>query len=131
MLGFIAGILNIILYIGPVVAAFPAVLLSFTPETPHFLIVVIVYVAIQLIDGTILTPLLLGKAVDLNPFTIIVVILIGGQLAGIVGIIISIPLVAIGKVLFNHYYLKNLDHLQPNCVLEENEVLDDEDDDEE
>ena len=124
MFGFIAGLFNIILYIGPVVAAVPAVLLSFTPDTPHFIVVIIVYVAIQLIDGMILTPLLLGKAVDLNPFTIIVVILIGGQLAGIFGIIISIPIMAIGKVLFNHYYLKNLDHAQAPCVLEENDVID-------
>ncbi len=124
MFGFIAGLFNVILYIGPVVAAIPAVLLSFTPDTPHFILIVIIYVIIQLIDGMLLTPLLLGKAVDLNPFTIIVVILIGGQLAGIVGIIISIPIVAIGKVLFNHYYLKNLDHQRPPCVLEENDILD-------
>ncbi len=111
MLGFIAGLLNIILYIGPFIAAVPAVLLSFAPDTPHFLLVITVYVAVQLIDGMILTPLLLGKAVDLNPLTIVVVILIGGQLAGIFGIIISIPIAAIGKVLFYHYYVKKLEHI--------------------
>lgn len=120
MLGFIAGLLNIILYIGPVVAAVPAVLLSFAPDTPHFLLVITVYVGVQLLDGVILTPLLLGKAVDLNPLTIIMVILIGGQLAGIFGIIISIPIVAIAKVLFYHYYVKNLEHVaNPECDKQE------------
>lgn len=108
MLGVLAGLLNIIVYIGPVIAAVPALLLSLVPDTPHFLWILGVYIVVQLIDAFILTPFLLGKAVDLNPLTIIAVILISARLAGVLGIIIAIPVAAILKVLIHHYYLKNL-----------------------
>ncbi len=108
VLGFLAGILNIILYIGPIVAAVPAVLLGFAPDTPHFLLIIFIYILVQIIDGVILTPFLLGQAVDLNPLTIILAVLIGAQLAGVFGIIVIIPLAAIGKVLFYHFYVEKL-----------------------
>ena len=113
VLGFLAGLLNIILYIGPILAAVPAVLISFAPDTPHFLLVILIYLLVQGIDSFILTPFLLGQAVDLNPLTIILTVLIGAQLAGVFGIIIAIPLAAIGKVLFYHYYVPNLKKYSP------------------
>lgn len=108
MLGVLAGLLNIIVYIGPILAAIPAILLGLMPETPHFLLILGVYIFVQLVDALLLTPFLLGKAVDLNPLTIIAVVLISAQLAGIIGIIIAIPAAAILKVLIHHYYLKGL-----------------------
>jgi len=105
MLGVIAGALNIIIYIGPFVAAIPAVLFSLAPGTPHFLLIIGVYLAVQAVDAFVLTPYLLGKAVDLSPLTVITTVLIGAHLAGLLGIIIAIPIAAIFKVLLNHYYL--------------------------
>ncbi len=110
MLGIIAGVLDVIIYIGPVMAAVPAVLLSLLPGTPHFLVIIGIYVLAQLIESMVITPLLMGKAVDLSPLTIIAAILIGGQLGGILGIIISIPVAAVLKVLLNHYYLDPMEN---------------------
>lgn len=106
MLGLLAGLLNIILYIGPVMAAVPALLLSLAPGTPSFFFVLTLYILVQALDAFVFTPILLGKAVDISPLTVIVVILIGGQLMGILGIILAIPLTAIFKVLLFHYYLE-------------------------
>jgi len=105
MLGALAGILNIILYIGPVVAALPALLLSFIPGAPNFFFVLAVYLVVQALDGFVFTPVFLGKAVDLSPLTVIAVIMIGGQLGGITGIILAVPLSAVLKVLLVDYYL--------------------------
>jgi len=105
MLGIMAGTLNIILYIGPILATFPALLLSIMPDTPSILVVLLLYVAVQVLDAFIFTPVFLGKATDLSPLTVIVIVLIGGQLMGLLGIVLAIPITATLKVLLLHYYL--------------------------
>ncbi len=109
VLGVLAGVLDVIVYIGPFMAAIPAVLFSLVPGTPHILVIIVIYVAIQLVESMVLTPLLMGKAVDLNPLTVIAAILIGGRLGGLLGIIISIPLAAVLKVLLHHYYINPME----------------------
>ncbi len=106
MLGALAAVLNIIVYIGPYIAAFPAVLIALTYSLQMAVIVSLMYIAVQCIDAFVLTPVLLGKAVDLRPFSIIIALLIGGTIYGIVGILLSIPLVATLKVLINYYYFE-------------------------
>ncbi len=91
LLGVLAGIFNFILYIGPYIAAVPAVLLSFSPLTPSPLLVIIIYVAVQLLDGMFLAPVVLGRAVRLKPITVIVAILAGGSLAGLLGMVLAVP----------------------------------------
>jgi predicted PurR-regulated permease PerM len=108
LFGIIAGVLNVIHNIGPILAAIPAVLISLTPGTTHPLLVIGLYLLIQTIDPFILTPILLGKAVDLRPITVIIAILCGAKLMGLLGLVIAIPLTAVFKVLLNHYYLKKI-----------------------
>ncbi|MDW7739517.1 MAG: AI-2E family transporter [Bacillota bacterium] len=105
LLGILAGALNIILYIGPFVAAIPALLLSIMPGTPSILLVGLVYIVVQILDAFVFTPVFLGKATDLSPLTVIIIVLIGGQLMGLLGIILAIPITATLKVLLFHYYL--------------------------
>ncbi len=107
VLGVFAGLMNIICYIGPYIAAVPAVLISLSPDTPGTVVIIIFYMLVQAIDAFVLTPLLLGKAVDIRPFTIIVAILIGGKLLGVLGIILAIPFAATLKVVFNIYSNNN------------------------
>lgn len=104
ILAITAGLLNIIYNIGPILAAIPAILISFTPNTPHPAFVVALYVVVQVIDHLLLFPFFMGKAVDLRPVTIVVAILCGARLLGFLGIILAIPFTAIVKVLLNHYY---------------------------
>ncbi len=104
-LGILAGALNIILYIGPVTATIPALLLSIMPDTPGIILVLILYIGVQILDAFVFTPFFLGKATDLSPLTVIVFVLIGGQLMGLLGIVLAIPIAATLKVLLEHYYL--------------------------
>ncbi len=91
LLGLIAGVFNFILYIGPYIAAVPALLLSFSPMTPSPLLIILIYVGIQLIDGMFLAPVVLGRIIKLRPITIIVSILAGGSLAGLLGMVLAVP----------------------------------------
>jgi len=103
LLGILAGVFNIILYIGPYIAAIPALLLSFSPATPTPLSVIIVYVVVQVLDGTVISPILLGRAVKLKPITIIIALLAGAQLAGFLGMILAIPLAGTIKSVFLYW----------------------------
>ncbi len=103
LLGIIAGLLNIILYIGPYIAAVPALILSFSPHTPSPVIVILIYLIVQIIDGVLLSPLLLGQAVKLKPITVIISLLIGQQLAGILGMILSTPVAGIIRSLLEYF----------------------------
>ncbi len=101
LLGLLAGIFNFILYLGPYIAAVPAVLLSFSPLTPSPLVVIIIYVVIQIMDGMLIAPVVLGRAVKLRPITVIVAILAGGSLAGLLGMILAVPVAGMIKNLID------------------------------
>ncbi|OWZ84702.1 AI-2E family transporter [Natranaerobius trueperi] len=116
LLGLLAALLNIIVYIGPYIAAFPAILVALSYSFETAIIVSIMYILIQSIDAFILTPILLGKAVDLSPFSTILAITIGGALYGIIGVLISIPLAAVLKVLLNYYYLDRVNKDKKSLV---------------
>ncbi|MGI6319146.1 MAG: AI-2E family transporter [Firmicutes bacterium] len=103
LLGIIAGVLNVILYIGPYIAAVPAILISVSPHTPSTAVTIIIYLLVQAIDGTVLAPLLLGRFVKLKPITVIICLLIGGELAGFMGVLLSIPLAGIIKSLIEYF----------------------------
>jgi predicted PurR-regulated permease PerM len=106
MLGALVGVSNLLPYIGPYLAAVPAVIIALTRSWTLAVVVVIFYIIIEIIDSFVLTPLLLGRAVDLHPFAVIVAILVGGRLFGFLGIILAIPIAATLKVLLNYYCLQ-------------------------
>ncbi len=97
LLGVLAGIFNFILYLGPYIAAVPAVLLSLSPLTPSPLIIIIIYIAVQILDGMFLAPVVLGRVVKLKPITVIVSILAGGSLAGLLGMVLAVPVAGMIK----------------------------------
>ncbi|MBI3004974.1 MAG: AI-2E family transporter [Ignavibacteriales bacterium] len=98
-IGAIAGIANLVPYLGPVVGAVPAFLVSLTQFGDFRLVVPIVIVtfAIQLIDNIIVQPLCFAKTVDLHPVTVILLLLIGNTLLGIAGMLVIIPIFTILK----------------------------------
>jgi predicted PurR-regulated permease PerM len=95
LLAVLAGVLEIFPYIGPVIAGIPAVLIGFLQAPIIGLWVFILYVVIQQLENYVITPLVIGKVVGLNPIVVIMALLIGGQLGGILGMILAVPLVAV------------------------------------
>jgi len=91
VLALIAGITEVIPFLGPIIGAIPAVILAFLQSPLKALLVVILYLVIQQLEGNIIVPKVMQRAVGLNPIVVIVVILLGAKLAGILGVILSIP----------------------------------------
>jgi putative permease len=106
ILGAFAGLSNLIPYIGPVIGAVPALLVAFVEGMPGWtvLMVAAVYLAAQLIDNFLIIPLVVAKIVDLHPILVVIVIIIGAQLGGLLGMIISIPVACILKLTLTTVY---------------------------
>jgi predicted PurR-regulated permease PerM len=89
-----AAITEIIPYIGPILGAIPAVIIGFTVSPLVALIVLIFYILVQQLESNFLVPKIMQKAVGLSPVIIILALLIGGKLAGVLGVILAVPVVA-------------------------------------
>lgn len=107
-LAVFAGITNLIPYIGPVIGAIPAFFIAFVNKDTNMTILLMssVYFVAQLIDTVVIIPLVIAKIVNLHPVTVVIVIIIGSQLMGVLGMIISIPVASAIKVtssaIYNH-----------------------------
>ena len=102
-LAILAGLLDIIPYMGPIIAAAPAIIIAFFISPWLGLMVLILYVVVQLFEFIVLVPKIMQKAVGLSPVTIIIALLIGAKLAGILGVILAIPAAAGIVVLFTEW----------------------------
>lgn len=105
LLALIVAVTNIIPYVGPFIGAAPAILLAFTVSPMMALKVLIVNLVIQQLEGNVISPLLIGRSLKLHPMLIIFALLLGGEMFGMVGLILCIPVVAVGKVLLQHLVL--------------------------
>lgn len=106
-LGLSAGFLSLIPYIGVYVSLIPAVLLSwFELESYGYVIAILaLYGAMEAIEGFVLIPKFLGKEVGLHPLTIVVTLVIFGKLFGFFGVLLSVPLAAVTKILAREFIL--------------------------
>lgn len=104
ILGVVAAFGEFIPYLGPVLAAIPAVFLAFTQSPLKALFVLIFYIIIQQIENQILVPKVMQKAVGLNPIVSIVALLIGAKVAGLVGVVLAIPVATAISVVVKEFW---------------------------
>jgi predicted PurR-regulated permease PerM len=104
VIGPLAGLLSLVPYLGLVVGGSSALLLSLLEyrDLAHPLGVLIVFVVAQNVEGWILTPRLLGRRVGLHPVWVLVALLLGGELFGLPGVIVAVPVAAALRVLLIH-----------------------------
>lgn len=106
ILAIVVSVTAIIPYIGPTIAIIPAIIVALI-DSPFMLIkLIIVWVVVQFIDGNLIEPNIQGKSLDVHPLTIIIVLLVMGDLLGLVGLILGVPIYAILKVLVNFIFQK-------------------------
>jgi len=91
VLGLIAGVTEFVPYLGPILGSIPAIFLALTINPFVALLVLILYIIIQQVEGNILVPKIMERAVGLNPIISIAVLMAGLKLGGIVGGLLSIP----------------------------------------
>jgi len=117
LVGLIAGLFNLVPWIGPFIGAVPALFIAFTtpvaasgqviplrPGWPMAVGSAVVLTIVQQIDNRIITPRTVARNIRLHPLTVILSLLVGGTLLGLWGMLIAIPVVATVKILAVHYW---------------------------
>lgn len=118
ILSILAGILNMVPYLGSIIAAGPALIIGAFVSPFQLLQVIIVLSVEQLIEGRIVSPLILGNELDIHPIVILFIMLGSGSIFGFMGLILAIPGFAVIRVIWNIFF----DWLKENSKLYEEEV---------
>ncbi|UOQ47345.1 AI-2E family transporter [Gracilibacillus caseinilyticus] len=98
VLATIIGFTNFIPYFGPIIGAIPAVLIAFTVSTEKVLYVILAVLVVQVLEGNLLSPFIVGKSIHIHPVYIILTLFIAAKTVGVVGMILAVPLLAVGRV---------------------------------
>jgi putative permease len=106
ILGVVAGITNIIPYLGPLLGIVPALVVAFIEYGPSSTTgaILLIYLIANAIDLALVFPILVSKIVDLHPVLVVVSVILGSQYLGLAGMIVSIPLAAAAKLLVTEIY---------------------------
>jgi predicted PurR-regulated permease PerM len=105
-LGLMAGVFEILPFIGPIMGAVPAVIVATIQEPLLGLWTLLLFIGIQQLENLLLVPRISGKAVQLHPAIIMVVLVLGNQIAGFWGLVLAVPLTAIVRDVFKYLYLR-------------------------
>ncbi len=104
LLGIIAGLFEIVPYVGPTLSVIPAVLVGFTQSLVMGVIVLLMYLVVQQVENNILVPKIMQKVTGLNPIVSIVALLVGIKIGGLVGAILSIPIATMLSVILEDLF---------------------------
>ncbi|MCB2342954.1 AI-2E family transporter [Clostridium estertheticum] len=107
ILALINGIFNIIPYFGPIFGLIPIILIALL-ESPKIALYTTIWIfALQQIEGSLLSPKIIGESISMHPLTVILLLMIGGAVGGILGMILAVPLGVVIKVIYEdlNYYL--------------------------
>jgi predicted PurR-regulated permease PerM len=121
-LGILAGLLEVIPSLGPILATIPAVILALIfgsnnaflgldrlENWAFALIVIAFYILVQVIENQLLVPYVLGDAVDLPPLIVIIGVVIGGSAFGLLGVFLATPVISTSREVFMYLYDKILE----------------------
>lgn len=107
IIAFINGITNLIPYFGPIIGFIPAFFAALTDSMNKVIIVAIVFLIIQQFESSVIAPKLMGDSMGIHPVYIMIIIILGGKYFGGWGLLLSVPIAGIIKVIFN-YTIRNL-----------------------
>lgn len=110
LLAMFATLTNIIPFLGPVIGVIPALIVGFIQDPILAIYAIIVMTVAQQIDSHIMSPLVQGRTLDVHPLTIIIVLLVAGNIAGFFGVLLGVPFYAVMKVIILN--LQRLYHLR-------------------
>lgn len=101
-LALIAGILEIIPIIGPILSAVPALIIALTLSPILAIVTAALYFIVQQLENNLIVPTVMSKTVGVNPLVTIIALMIGAKLAGIIGVILAVPTVLVIRTIFKH-----------------------------
>jgi predicted PurR-regulated permease PerM len=102
LLASVVAIFNVVPYLGQYLGAAPALIMASSISWKMVLYVAIVNVLVQTLEGNFISPQVVGKTLHMHPLFVIFALLVGGELAGLIGLILAVPFFAVLKVIYQH-----------------------------
>ncbi|HEX7063791.1 MAG TPA: AI-2E family transporter [Bacillales bacterium] len=102
LLGVVIGITDIVPYFGPILGAIPAAFVAVTVSWKMLIFVIVLIFILQFIEGNLLSPFIVGRSLHMHPIFIIFALFLGGEVAGLLGLLLAVPAFAVARVIFLH-----------------------------
>ena len=118
LLGLIAAITEAIPIVGPLLGAIPAILVASTVSPQLALIVAGVYVVIQLIEGSVLVPLVMRNTIGISPLLVMLSLLVGAAAGGLLGALLAVPIVASAEIILSQLQAREQPVAQDPAAIE-------------
>lgn len=106
VIGIISGLTNLVPYFGPFLGGIPAIVLALVQSWQDGLYMAIAIIVIQQLESNLLTPKIIGDKLGMHPLAVVFALLAGGELLGILGMLIAVPLAAALRIIISYAYLK-------------------------
>ncbi|AEI43718.1 AI-2E family transporter [Paenibacillus mucilaginosus] len=111
ILALFAMFTNVVPFLGPFIGAIPALFIALTVSPVMALKAALVTLVVQQIEGNVLQPKIMGDKLDIHPLTVILLVVAAGSISGFVGLLIAVPVYAVGKIiLFKSYRIYKFHH---------------------
>lgn len=104
LLAVTAGVTELVPIIGPILGAIPGVLVTLATSPGQIVWVALLYGAVQLLENTFLVPRIQGRAVEIHPGAVMVILVVASEAAGLFGVLVAVPLAAVAKDVFKYFY---------------------------
>ena len=119
LLGTFAGVFEIIPILGPYLGSIPAVLIALLKRPILALWVALAFFLIQQLENIFLVPRIAGRAVRFHPAVVMIIVVVGSQVAGLLGILVAVPVAAVTRDIFKYLYLRTSEQgISPQMALE-------------
>nr|WP_281419799.1 AI-2E family transporter [Evansella tamaricis] len=102
LLAVFIGLTNVIPYFGPIIGVVPVIFIALTESLQLVVMAIIVTLIVQVIEGNLLAPIIVGKSLHMHPALIIFALVVGGEVAGVIGLILSVPILTVIRVILVH-----------------------------
>ncbi len=109
LIGTLAGMFEVIPFLGPWIGAIPAVLVAFLQSPATALWVALGFIVIQQIESNVLAPRIGGGAVRFHPAVVMMLVIVASEIAGLIGVLVVVPVAAIIRDVFQYLYLRTTD----------------------
>jgi len=106
VLGLIAGVFEAVPYLGPLLSAVPALFFALAEGGATPLLVLLVYLGVQLLENNVISPLIMARSMKLHPVAVIFSMLFCVEVFGVLGVLVTAPMVAVAEILHDELYRK-------------------------
>ncbi|HWQ76047.1 MAG TPA: AI-2E family transporter [Syntrophomonas sp.] len=105
-IGIISGISNLIPYFGPILGGIPAIALALTQSWQDGAYMAAAIIVIQMLESNLLTPKIVGQRLGMSPLFVVFALMVGGELLGVLGMLVALPVAATLRIIISFVYLK-------------------------